>query len=135
VNLTVSTGIRVDHPTSFGRTFTREAVQRAVSDPIFIDAIKRGMMLGGIINRGHEHLAMLHEATHIVIGMRIDGDMLVADIQLLDTPKGLEVQRAITHGAKLVAKPIISLPLDQDTGKGVTIDSEFRIIRVQIETQ
>ena len=134
MNLTLDTGIVVDRPTATGRVFTRRSVQKAISEPAFKGSLGRGM-IGGIIDRGGEHIANVTDATHVVTNARIKGNSLVVDVQLLDTPKGKELQKMIGRGVKLMAKPIISLSLDHDTSPGSTIDADIHIVRIQVELQ
>ena len=126
---TLHTGIIVDVPTATGITYVRKAVEHAINDMSLNESIRRGRMIGGLLDRKNEHISQVQNATHVVHGIFISNGELLVDVQILDTPTGKEVQKMLVAGKKVTAKLIIDVPM----GVRNVINVPFRIMQVQLE--
>jgi hypothetical protein len=84
--------IRAGVPTINGHVYPQEAIDRAVRD--FASAPPR-RMLGQIVAEGGvadgrpwDGRVSLSEASHVVTGLKAEGDCLIAEIETLGTPHG-----------------------------------------------
>lgn len=82
-----------DKPNRNGRIYPRSELEQAIADK---DAgvcgtigMPEGDIIGDIIGN--------KEASHVVRNLRFEGDALVGDVEILDTPKGDELREILQH--------------------------------------
>lgn len=127
MKVTARTGVFADKPGERdGITLTRSAIEKALQDPRLALAIEQGM-LGGILNRDPDRIADTSNPSHKVLGIRLDGNEIVADLEILNTPAGVYVQDSIRKGYNVVAKPVL-VRHEEDP-----ICRSFRFHRIQVE--
>lgn len=121
------TGVFADKPGERdGITLTRSAIEAALQDPRLALAIEQGL-LGGILNRDPDRIADTSNPSHKVLGIRLDGDEIIAELEILDTPAGIYVQDSIRKGYNVVAKSVL-VRHEEDP-----ICRSFRFHRIQVE--
>jgi hypothetical protein len=127
MKVTARTGVLADKPGKVdGKTLMRSAIEKALRDPRLVLAIEQGMM-GGILNRDPDRIADTSNPSHKVLGVRLDGDEIVADLEILDTPAGTYVRDSIQKGYNVVAKPVLKVFTED---KVIRV---FRFHRIQVE--
>ena len=90
----------VDTPSFSGRTYSNEMMQSAIDG---VSALIREKRFLGELITGLDHPASstisLENASHLVSGIRIDGTRVLAEIEPLNTPKGILLQEMLDNNA------------------------------------
>lgn len=85
----------IGQPNKNGRIYTEDAANR-------LALLARQGILSGEFTGNDETSVNLQNVTHVVENVRVDGDYVIADVKILDTPQGLVLQDMIK--AKLTPK-------------------------------
>ena len=127
MKVTARTGVFADKPGERdGITLTRSAIEKALLDPRLALRIQQEMV-GSILNRDPDRIADTSNPSHRVLGIRLDGEEIIADLEILNTPAGIFLQDSIKKGYNVVAKPILIRHEDD------LICRSFRFHRIQVE--
>ena len=127
MKVTARTGVFADKPGERdGITLTRSAIEKALLDPRLALRIQQEMV-GSILNRDPDRIADTSNPSHKVLGIRLDGEEIIADLEILNTPAGIFLQDSIKKGYNVVAKPIL---VRHEEG---LICRSFRFHRIQVE--
>lgn len=95
----------VDKPNRNNRIYTRECMEKAIADTKKLIEEKRFM--GELVNDCCSSTVCLSNVSHLVTDLRMEGDNVMADIQVLTTPKGFDLQRLLdTQQAEFVTRGI-----------------------------
>jgi hypothetical protein len=141
MSITVRSGVCVDKRSSGGFIYARQAAEQAIA--AFAGSLSEGVVpvLGSIFDttRHRTYYPIAPDAiAHKVLGIKLDGDEIVADIEILDTPAGRYVRDCLDKGYRVVAKCIIAAYRpDQSAGQAGpmpdTIEQfSFRTVHLQI---
>ena len=127
MKVTARTGVFADKPGERdGITLTRSAIEKALLDPRLALRIQQEMV-GSILNRDPDRIADTSNPSHKVLGIRLDGEEIIADLEIMNTPAGIFLQDSIKKGYNVVAKPILVRHEDD------LICRTFRFHRIQVE--
>ena len=127
MKVTARTGVFADKPGERdGITLTRSAIEKALLDPRLALRIQQEMV-GSILNRDPDRIADTSNPSHKVLGIRLDGEEIIADLEIMNTPAGIFLQDSIKKGYNVVAKPILIRHEDD------LICRSFRFHRIQVE--
>jgi hypothetical protein len=127
MKVTARTGVFADKPGERdGITLTRSAIEKALQDPRLALRIQQEMV-GSILNRDPDRIADTSNPSHKVLGIRLDGEEIIADLEIMNTPAGIFLQDSIKKGYNVVAKPILIRHEDD------LICRSFRFHRIQVE--
>lgn len=81
--------LEADTPTKTGRVYPREVLQAALAN---LDQ-KRPLL--GQVDADPNGRLELDKVSHLVTDIRLEGNDLTAEIQILETPKGKELQKLL----------------------------------------
>jgi hypothetical protein len=129
----VRTGYYADKPGATGITFSRRAIQGALGNHAMKRQIAAGEFIGTYLDRDPDQIANVNKesATHVVRDIRLQGDEVVVDLEILGTPNGKRITEMLAAGNSIVARLIVEVPMKMPVNK---IVNEMKIHRVQIET-
>ena len=85
-------GELLDSPNRNGRIYTRECMEKAIEGVKKLIEEKRFL---GELEIPHDTIVDLSNVSHMVTDLRIEESKIVADIQVLKTPKGIILQEKI----------------------------------------
>lgn len=81
--------LEADKPNKNGRVYPREVLQAALAN------IDQNRPLLGQIDADPTGKLDLDKVSHLVTNLRLEGNDLTAEIQILETPKGKELQKML----------------------------------------
>ena len=119
--LTFIVGI-VDTPNKNGRTYPRAVMEKAIADYKKPIDQKRSV---GELNPQYDSPINLTSVSHIVTDLRIEENNLIADVDVLTTPKGIVLQTVLDsqHNIEFVTRGLAKI----DEEKNIT---EYTLISV-----
>lgn len=80
-----------------GHVYTQAALEKAVANAQ--ERIKNQNGILGVLGEpSHAGMVNLAEISHAVTNLRMDGDKMVADLKILETPRGLQLKKMIEAG-------------------------------------
>jgi hypothetical protein len=80
----------VDTPNRNYRVYPRKLIEKAIAE--YRKQIDEKRALGELVNDCYSSTVCLSNVSHLVTDLRVEGNNVVADIQVLKTPKGLVLQ-------------------------------------------
>ena len=116
---------KAGEPTMNGHIYPREVLQTAIDD--WQNRI-REKSTWGETNSNHGHARLSH-VSHIIVGLALEEDTLVASAKVLDTKCGQILAEFDKIGVELVFNPIGRGDIDPDTG----IVSNYKLDLINIE--
>ena len=108
-----------DKPTTNGRVYPREVLMKMAAD--LNDRIAKGDVVGGVLDPESDDHTRVQEASHKILGVRVKGNDLVADIEILDLPAGRVLQDLVEHGG------LFFTPVSVGTLVGNEVQDDTRI--------
>jgi hypothetical protein len=118
-----------DAPNVNGLTYPREVLEKAVAD--VQERVENGQMLGELNSTGYS--AKLGDVSHQVTSLKMEGDKVVAEVLILDTPAGKILQELVDRGEN----PTLKAPKLSPVGKGDVNDkiiSNYSIGSIHVDT-
>lgn len=118
---------KADEPTMNGHIYPREVLQTAVDD--WQKRISENNMWGE--TNSNDGCVRLAKTSHLIVGLALEGDTLVASAKVLPTKCGQILAEFDEIGIELVFNPIGRGDIDPDTG----IVSNYKLDSINIEAK
>lgn len=129
MKLTIGTGVYVDFPTSTGNIYTRQAINKALSNNSLRQKLLDRSMVGGILNSSNNPVNDV--VTHKVLDIKLYKDEIVVDIEVLDNDDSLNLISLLDHPQAVI---IMANPQPPRTGQVITVIDEIRTVHLKENT-
>ena len=121
--------IPLDQTLSSGRVYPRKVIEEALKEVKHDLSARRLVGEMGVVQDAKIHL---NNVSHLVTDLRIEDNVLVADIEFLDTPKGQFVQEYMKKKGRITAHPRCVADFRERDNKWII--EKLTFISVDIET-
>lgn len=121
--------IPLDQTLSSGRVYPRKVIEEALEEVKHDLSARRLVGEMGVVQDSKIHL---DNVSHLVTDLRIEDDILVADIEFLDSPKGKFIQEYMEKKGRITAHPRWKADL-RDIGDGKWTVENLTIISIDVE--
>lgn len=88
--------LKLNEPTKTGRIYTTDCIKETLEDPILKERLEHRALFGVIES---DDIYNLFNCSHIVTGLEIEDDKLIAAIDILNNQKGRCLAEALDAGA------------------------------------
>lgn len=118
----------LDQTLSSGRFYPRKVVEECLKE--CHEDLKARRLMGeiGIITDAKIHL---DNVTHLVTDLRIEDNVLVADVEILDSPKGKYLKEYLEKKGRVTAHPRWVADMQEYDGKWMV--DNLRLVSVDLE--
>jgi len=103
-----------DIPNRNGRVYQSTQMNEAIHEYLKNNEIKLGRISDGNCPSEISHPVTLNEASHKIDELTIEGNELVGNISILDTPQGKNVQALLDSNIKLAFAPKMALDIQEE---------------------
>ena len=104
-----------DIPNRNGRVYQSDKMNEAIQEYLKNNEIRLGRISSGDNCPGEiNHLVTLSEASHKVDELTIEGNELIGNIEILDTPQGKNVQALLDSNVKLAFAPRMAVDIQEE---------------------
>ena len=86
--------LKLNEPTAAGRIYTTDCITNALEDPLLTERLDQYMLFGTI---SPDDCWDMKNISHAVFGFELDGNKLMANIDVLDTPQGRTLSTLIDN--------------------------------------
>lgn len=97
--------MKVGTPSANGRVYSKEAMEEAIKN--FNESSIKGGTLGQVGDLSHP--VNMKDLSHVFENVRIEDDKVLADMKILDTPQGQNVQALLESNVKLALAPRLAI--------------------------
>lgn len=106
--------MQFDIPNRNGRVYQSDMMNEAIQEYLKNNEIKLGRISGGNCGGDIDHPITLNEASHKIDKLTVEGNELVGDISILDTPQGKNVQALLESDIKLAFAPRMAVDIQEE---------------------
>ena len=106
--------MQFDTPNRNGRVYQSDKMNEAIQEYLKNNKIKLGRISGGNCVGDIDHPVTLNEASHKIDELTIEGNELVGNISILDTPQGKNVQALLDSNIKLAFAPRMAVDIQEE---------------------
>lgn len=107
--------MQFDIPNRNGRVYQSDKMNEAIQEYLKNNEIRLGTIGNGSNCQGDiNHPVTLKEASHKIDKLTVEGNELVGDISILDTPQGKNVQALLESDIKLVFAPRMAVDIQEE---------------------
>lgn len=115
---------KADVPNLNGHVYPREVMEKAIEQ--LREDIEAKRVLGRVGTQQPPKMR-INDASHMVVGLRMEDDRLQADIEVLDTPRGRILQQWLDAKLDITLHPTWLAELD-----GNTVREGARLLRLDV---
>jgi len=104
-----------DIPNRNGRVYQSDKMNKAIQEYLKNNEIRLGRISSGSNCPGDiDHPVTFSEASHKIDELTIEGNELVGNIEILDTPQGQNVQALLDSNVKLAFAPKMAVDIQEE---------------------
>ena len=106
--------MQFDIPNRNGRIYQSDKMNEAIQEYLNNNEIRLGRISGGNCVGDIDHPVTFLEASHKIDELTIEGNELIGEISILDTPQGKNVQALLDSDIKLAFAPKMALDIQEE---------------------
>jgi hypothetical protein len=107
--------MQLDTPNRNGRVYQSDKMNKDIQEYLKNNEFRLGRINGGENCLGDiDHPVTLNEASHKIDKLTVEGNELIGDISILDTPQGKNVQALLDSNIKLAFAPRMAVDIQEE---------------------